>query len=419
MPEVAEPSASTEIPTFKAAPPNSDGIDEPGFGNMKEAFDKAWPASAKKEEAAPTPPPAAEPVTPTATPKVEIQAAESAPAKDELKQTVPEAIFGDKKPEPVTPEPEIVMPKSITKPEEIETWKQMRKALDTEKRERTREASEFASKLAEAKASSADPALQATVEQLRQQNQELLQAVERRSVEDHPRFRQEITLPRQQAIKEARQLLEDAQLDPRQLDKALTLPGPAQREALDNIYEKLPESAKAELAASVLQIRRLDSRREEILKNAHGTAEKLANDDRIGQHQRLQQQEQTMVKMADAAAVHLRDEKGFEAFKKSDDPNDKWWNDQVDERLSDAKALLTKVTDPAQHALAVHLAVACPFYRDIAISGRARIRELETELKAIKGAEPRLDGGGETSLPTDADDKLTFAESVARNSGLR
>lgn len=421
MPEsaVAEPPASEIIVD---TPPNTDGIDEPGFGNLTEAFDKAFPSTARKPEA--TPPPAAPPAPetpPAAEPKVEPPPpAAAVPETKPEDQTVPEVIFGDKKEEPpAAPEPEIEVPPGITKEKDIQSWKQLRTAYETEKKARAREASEFTKKLAEAQAAATDPAIQATIDQLKRQNLELLQVVERKSVEDHPRFRQEITAPRAQALKEAHQLLEYGNVEPKQLDKALALQGAAQIEALDGIYEKLPESAKAELAAAVLQIRRLDTRREQILQNASGTAEKLRQQDTIGQHERLQQQEQHMLKLADAAVAHLRDKAGFEVFVKSDDPKDGWWNEQVEERLTDMRRLLTKEADPAQHALAAGMAVAAPFYRDFAIKMRTENLALKAELAAIKGAEPRLDGGGETSIPSEDDSKLTFAESVARNSGLR
>lgn len=422
MPEsaVAEPPASSEV--IVDTPPNTDGIDEPGFGNLTEAFDKAFPSTAKKPETEPppaapapeTPPPAPEPKADTPPPTA--AASESQPGQ----QTVPEAIFGDKKEEsPVAPEPKIEVPSHIKDPKQIKNFEQMRDLYEDAKRKLIAETNEFARKLAEARATAVDPGIQATIDTLKREKQELLQIVERKSVEDHPRFRQEITAPRAQALKEARQLLEYGNIEPKQLDKALALQGPAQVEALDEIYGRLPESSKAELAAAVLQIRRLDNRREDILKNASGTAEKLRQQDTIGQHERLQQQEQQMLKLADAAVAHLRDKAGFEVFVKSSDPKDGWWNEQVEERLTDMRRLLTKEADPAQHALAAGMAVAAPFYRDFAIKMRTENLALKAELAAIKGAEPRLDGGGETSVPSDDDSKLTFAESVTRNSGLR
>lgn len=414
MPEtaIAEEPVETQVETpVDSGEPT---VKEPGFGNMAAAFDEAFPSTAKKELEPAAAPEVPQPVVPVAAPKTEAVA--TVPEKKPDTQGLPEAIFGDRKESVAAPEPEIEVPKGITKEKDIQSWKQLRTAYETEKRERARESSDFVRQLAEAKA--ADPGAQATIDELKRQNQELLQTVERSNVERHPKFQNEIVHPLKQARKEAHKLLEDAQVNPKLLDKALALDGSDRMEALDQLYGQLPEYAKAELAASVLQIRRLEARRDQILQNAHGTAERLQQQDTISNHEQLQQREQTLLKLADAAVTHLRDKIGFEVFIKSDDPNDKWWNDQVDERLSDMRRLLTNEPDPSQHALAAGLAVSAPFYRDLAIKVRQENKELKAELAAIKGAEPRLDGGGNGAAPAE-DEKLSFAESVARGSGLR
>lgn len=399
MPEVAEPEIQIDGATE---------LQDKGFGNIEAAFDGAFPSTAKK--------PVDEPIVNQEPAKVETPPVVEEPAKVDEPRLVPEKLFGPKV-EPVVEEQKIETPKHIKDPKQIQNFEQMRTLYEGTKQELSRQSTDFARQLAEAKAQAVDQGAQERIKALEQQNQDLLSKVERQSVQDHPKFQQEITLPIRRAFGEAHQLLKDSEVDPKLLDRAFSLQGPAHLEALDEIYSKLPESAKAELAASVRDIRSLYRKRGEILANAHGAAEELKKHDSISRHQQLEQHAQHMEKLSSVVVAKLQDT-GFEAYIKSDDPNDSWWNETVDKRLADAKHLLTKEEDSEQHAIAAHMAVALPFYRDFAKSCFQRAKTAETKLAAIQKAEPGLAGEGIVNASED-DANLTFAQSVAKNSGLR
>src|SRR6185312_2403444 len=120
------------------------------------------------------------------------------------------------------------------------------------------------------------------------------------------------------------------------------------------------------------------------------------------------------IEMLGMAEKDLIDRMGMEVYKKSDNPEHKKWNDSVDRMKADARKLLLETTDPSVMARAALMAPAAIQYRYLYHTMKDRWMEAEKKLQAIEKAEPIVQGGGDTSSAP-VNDKLTFAESVAKS----
>lgn len=383
------------------------------FGDLSEVFDKVFPTTAEKKEKpepAPVesgPEPAPEPVVPEV--KKEPPPGPKAQAQEEL----PDFLTGKKteKP-PVQAEPELPPPG----PKESVGMKQLRTAYENLRKQTTQKEQEFNARLEElSKAPPAAPDADAMIKHLEGQVQELSAAVERSAIEFHPAFRAEFVDKRERLVNDAHQILGDAKVEPAQWDRAMSLTGAARTEALEAIYEELPRSTAAELGAAAREIRSLDSQKDAFLADRKGLRQRLEQENMRQQRAALQQHEKSTIEMLDLAEKDLIDRMGLEVYKKSDNPEHKKWNESVERMKVDARKLLLETTDPSVMARAALMAPAAIQYRYLYHTMRDRWQEAEKKLQAIENAEPIIQNRGDASSSSKGDDKLSFAESVAKS----
>jgi len=403
---MAEETAVAETP-----PPSTEiSTTLKDFGDLDKVFDKVFPATAQKKEAAPAEPgPEPAPIVPPAAEK-EVPPEVKPPDVIQPKEELPDFLTG-KKTEAPPPVDELPPPS----PKESVGMKQLRTAYENLKRQAQTKEQEYTQKLEELqKAPPVAPDADATIRQLEQQVQELSAGLERSAIEFHPAFRAEFIDKRERLVGDAHQILAEAKVDAANWDRAMALTGTARTEALEQIYEELPRSTAAELGAAAREIRSLDSQRDAYLADRKGLRQRLEQESLREQRAALQQHEKNTIEMLGMAEKDLIDRMGMEVYKKSDNPEHKKWNDSVDRMKADARKLLLETTDPSVMARAALMAPAAIQYRYLYHTMKDRWMEAEKKLQAIEKAEPIVQGGGDTSSAP-VNDKLTFAESVAKS----
>jgi len=399
-------------------------VNSPAFGNLAEAFDQAFPATAAEPEGddlndappvkprspvAPAKPAAPEkPASPKEVKKV-------ATAEDE----VPEAVFGDpKKEEPEkAAEPEIEVPKSLTKPKDIAAWKEVRRSEAAARAEAARLAAENA-RLQEQSKKITDEKAAARIAELEGQLKEYSDTVASVKLEQHPAFVAKFVRPREQLLGSATNLLKSVDKDPAALEKAMSLTGKQRIQALDEFYDDIESpTVRSKVAAMVDQIDNIDEQRSAVLADAKGSYERLTTHDKAEQHRQAQEQTAKLEQVFDGAIQHLRDKVGFEVLKEVEGVD--WWNNQGKNAVEAARKLMFSNDDPQQMAVASVLAATSGIHRGLWLKERAQRVALAKELAEIKNADPDLSGGSDRGGDDESDGNLPFAQSVAKASGLR
>ncbi len=387
------------------------------FGDLAEAFDKAFPATAEKKESEspqPTEAPASTPsltpaTTPAATPEETSAPTTTTPVADEL----PDFLTG-KKPEevakPTEPEFELPPPKG----KESSNMTMFREKFDLVKSKARAREQQLLTQLDELKkAPPTAPDAEATIKNLEAKVQEMSGALERTAIEFHPAFKAEFTDRREALMNAARQILTDARADTKQWDRAMSFTGEARTDALEEIYENLPRSVSSRLGAADFEISSLDARKEAYLSDRKGLQERLQQESLRQQREAWQQHEKNTLELMGAAEKDLIERMGIEVYKTSDKPEHAKWNESVAKMKADAKKILLETEDPSVMARAAYLAPAAIQYRYLYHTMRDRWIAAEERLKAIEKSEPTADTRGETA--PSGDDKLSFADAVARS----
>lgn len=376
------------------------------FGDLAEAFDKAFPSTAeKKEEAVPSEAPKAETPEPAKAP----EPAKIPTAGDEL----PSFLTGETpKAEEIPPppsDPDIPPPTG----KESVGMKQLRTAYENLKKQQQTKEAEFKAQLEAASKPPEQTETATKMAELEKQNQEMLAAFERISLEHRPKFQQEFVLKRQELVGDAHNILKDANVDPVQWDKAMALTGTARTEALDLIYEYLPRSAQNELGSIQHAVRSLDARKQAALDNYKQNNQQFIEEENRQRFEQQKVHEKNTLQLLDMAEQDLVDRMGIEVYKKSDNPEHKKWNEAVDRMKADARKILLEVDDPSVMARASLLAPAAIQFRYLYHTFRDLYLEEKKKNNAVSAAEPSLKSKGDAP-PSEEDSKLSFAEAVAR-----
>ena len=209
------------------------------------------------------------------------------------------------------------------------------------------------------------------------ENRSMREQLSRMGVEQHRDFQAQIINPMKAAWGEASRILSSVGGKPEELAKALNLSGKAQFEAIDEILEDVPQSARMEITGAVGAYRRLDQRRRAALdqRNLPQTVEALRKKDMEVQLNFLARQKEQMGSMYDQAVARLRDEAKVEVLQRSNDPNDKWWNDQAEQLEAVGRGVFTDNTDMGRLAYACAMAPMADVYRKLFLSERtARLK---------------------------------------------
>src|SRR5215469_5872530 len=246
---------------------------------------------------------------------------------------------------------------------------------------------------------SADPQLQEKLTFLENKNKDMEAQLSRFNVEMHSEFQNRILRPMHESWNEASRIVKESGGDPADLAKALALSGKAQYEALDAIFEGMPESAKIEANEAVRSYRRLDDQRRRALADAPRAAEALRKSDLQRQYQAINKQKEEMQAMWEAAGAKLRDEAKVEVMQRSSDPADRDWNDAIDADEETSRRLFLENTDMEKVAMACRLAPLVDRYRRLWLVERQARLKSDGILKDKFGSEPSLsESGGNTKI---------------------
>lgn len=332
-----------------------------------------------------------------------------------VERKVPDSLFEDelKKVEPE--EPPIEIPAAIKSGEARKHFETVEiRARDAEKRAKAAEklAAERETKLK-------DVAPNELVKNLEAQNKDLLSRLERAGLEHHPWFEQQITIPRQNALGAAQKAFESAGGDPKALASALRLDGQARANRLDELFAEITSpTLKGKVERAVDAVENIESRREQILQNRDTVMKRLQDQDKVNQHQWLEQQKKTVEENLEEATRVLRDEFKIPVFKKTDDPKYAWWNEEVDKMESESKKIMLETDNIKELAIASKLAVAFPrVYTMFQQERKARIAA-EKRADDYSESEPKI-GGGDRKRPSsngeeEEDEGLTVSEAIIK-----
>src|SRR4029077_16280335 len=148
------------------------------------------------------------------------------------------------------------------------------------------------------------PADQAAMERLafmENQNRQMSEILSRVGVEHSAEFQQQILRPLHASWSEAARIVKESGGNPQELRDAMSLSGRAQFEALDTLFENMPESAKAEAHDALRTYRRYDQARAAALADAPRTAEALRQRESQRQYQELGRARNEMQQMFENA----------------------------------------------------------------------------------------------------------------------
>lgn len=408
---MADPVIVPPVPIVRQGEP----IDtSPGIDALQKAFDKVLPEIRGEPTKKSAPPPQApqpaetppSPVTPPAEPPKEpvTPPSETLKPADEthkLPSFLEEAIKVEA--------PRQAESEGDEWPEELPTFKSDEERKSRYKRWRSAykalkdEAASLRSRPA------TDETATARLQSLEAQNKEMSAVLSRMGVEQHAEFQNNVMRPMSAAWNEAARIVKDAGGDPNDLSKALSLSGKAQFEALDQLFEGMPESAKVEAQQQISQWRRFNDARNQWLRDAPKTFEALRKKDLETQYQMVNQQRAEMEQLFENAVKTLREEAKVEVLRKTNDPETKWWDDQADAIISQARALYLDNTDMGKMAMAVVLAPMADAYRKLWMAEQASHKKTKALIADRLGGEPSLSespGGGDKSPSAQFQDDL-------------
>lgn len=392
---MADPVIVPPIPTITQT---HSGDTSPGMEQLQKAFDQVLPAI-KTEPTKKTPAP--EPVKPVETPTEPVNPAaepDKPAAQEPAKESqfdVPSFLEEALRSEPSQPkEPE-------EWPEELPDFKNSEEAKTRYKK--WREA--YSKTKSELKTLQEKPTLNAQqlarMEQLETQNREMQTVLSRMGVEQSVEYQRTIVQPLMASWNEAAKIVKDAGADPNALARAMSLSGKAQFEALDELFQDMPESAKIEAHDALRTYRRYEEARRQTLANAPAAAQEIRKREAERQVQELNKQREDMKSIFERQVARLREDAKLELLLKTDKPEGKWWNDQGERIIEDGRSLFLENTDMEKVAMACVLAPAADAYRKLWLTSQKKIGELQKIINEKIGNEPNLsESSGSQSIPS-------------------
>lgn len=399
-----------------AIEPPQTGADE-AMNSLQRAFDKVAPDKlakvVKASDAVRTPE-----TTPSKEdkPPSKVTDAAQTPVVDKSKEEAKlpaflEQSLGAKgeKPAPVEEEIPTEPPAEIKDEKAKSNWKRLRERKDAAEAALT-DAQTKISEL-EKRGHEPDEATKLKLEGLETKNKQMSEALTRFGLETNEQFQAQVIQPLHASYSRARQIVGDAGGDVEALDKALSLSGKAQYEALDAVYSDIPDSAKRAADKSLDRFRELSQVRANALRNAPQTFEQIRKNELLRQKQTLDSQKAEFEKAFDDTVTDLSDVRKFELFQESKDPETAWWNQIKPKIVDDAKNDYLNAADPKVVAESAIARRSLPVVTELWKRALQRAVKAETELSEIRKSEPNLSesGGGTGAATEDAEDsKLSF-----------
>jgi hypothetical protein len=377
---MSEPQIVPPTPTVVV--PSTGPVDNsPGLEQVQRAFDRAYPDMNPKATAA------AAAAPPDAPPQPEPQPPPPPQAEPEMRKMpsfLEQQLTSEAPPKLPEPEPDADFPEDLPPEQKQSRIKGLREAYKKLKNENETLRSTPAQ----------DDGQRQRMEALENRNKQMQAVLQRMGVEQHTEFQQQVIAPMTQAWQTAAGIVQEAGGDPEALARAVQLQGKEHFEALDEVFDELPESAKMEAHQAIAAYKRLDKVRQKALADAPKTYEALHKRDLEREYQNVNKQRAEMGNIFDDAVRTLREEAKVEVLQRSNDPDAKWWNDQADAVEGIARQLYMENTDMRKMAMAVLMAPMADVYRKLWMQERANNAKNNDMIKERYGAEPYIGSGG-------------------------
>jgi hypothetical protein len=248
----------------------------------------------------------------------------------------------------------------------------------------------------------ADPAAVARIQQLEQDNVQMAQTLSRVGVETNPRFQQEVLGPMHYHYQKARSIVHEVGGDIEALDRALSLRGREHYNAMDELLSGIPESAKQRINSELGEYQRLNEIRVAHLQRAPETLARYQQEQMAWQYQNLNNQKNQMNALVDEVIREMTPK--VEVFR--DDTDSEPWNERAKVLKNAFRQTILENTDYKRLANAVALGYATDAYRSLFQVMLKRAVKAEKELRAIRGAEPTIEGGDEGLSYSSPDEQL-------------
>lgn len=342
-------------------------------------------------------------------PKPTPVAKESTPAPDNKEEAasdpkrIPDELFGGKKEEPKA---KIEEPKSdfdgndpeFKDPKRKADWDGLKaKGRDWEKKAKETEAkaAELEKKIAEYDARGKDSeGLQAKLAEQEKQLAEWKQIVQKVNIELDPEFRSLYIEGRSKLITNAKALMEESSLNPKDIEVALNLQGKPRVEALKAIAEEMDGFQQGRLGRLVDQLNDLDQAASAKRSNPDEYFAQTAKQRQEEQNRALQDAERN----ANIAYDKAEQKTAAELEVLRDVPGLDWWNDQSKKIREEARKVYLQNDDPQVAATVCLQAKAMPVYRDLFLSQREEANKLRTELAEKTAELTKIYGNGSPTL---------------------
>lgn len=239
-------------------------------------------------------------------------------------------------------------------------------------------------------ATTEDPGQQVMIEDLRKQNHELQQRLERVDLASSPKFQREFVQPRNKMYAEAKGVLKEAGADPEALDQAIGLTGKARIDAFDAIVESIPSQTLRDRFGRLVD--GVDAKNREIneaLNDARKNGEQLKKQETIANHEAILRQETELKTMLQIARRDLAENAKMPVLQKTGSKDYEWWDKQVDEIDALAEHFMLRATPEMLPKIAYGAAMVDALLDMFHSERRARLAS-EKRLAAVEDAEPGL-----------------------------
>lgn len=374
--------------------------DKPFGAPIGEIWDNMFPEPEDKTE---------KPEVPEEEPdKVETKVEKKKPAlkeksekKEETKEFLPESVFTElpeekKEEAPKEPEPTPI-PDNIKSESNRKQWVD----LDAKRIEAVKEAKleREARIAAEEKAKAGDPDAKVRIESLENQLKSADSLVQKAMLQEHPQFQARYVVPRQQLLEQAKSAFKDAGGDPSLIESALELKGKARVDKLDELLGEVNSKILSnKLESAVTGIDRIDSERDQVLKNASNVNKQLQANDQINRSKMFEEHEKVTKQNLIKAREVLRDKFKIGILTRSTDPKFADFNATLDKCDAAAEHIMLKTDNPDEMAIGAVMAGYFPLVWGSLLGKNKEVSVLKKRLSEYEDAEPGL--GGSTSKKT-------------------
>ena len=229
------------------------------------------------------------------------------------------------------------------------------------------------------------PAKPADYEDVIKERDELSERVKQISVENHPRFKSYFENKTNAQYELAKRVV-GTELSEQVVKVLKMADGESKDMALEEIMDGLTTTKQAQLAGVNNSLSLIEDERQGEIKKAvenYASIQEKTKNQIASQRKQLESDVDSKIKsmQKDNPAFQMRD-------------GDVAWNDGVAKRIESAKALIFGGKDRSAAMDAAFHASAYPFVLEASIELAKQVKKLESQVKELSGATPKIDSGG-------------------------